>query len=44
MFKVVDQLNPIGAMNIFMKPNCKQCMEKRLTILKIYMKTRHGYE
>ena len=32
--KVVNQLNPIGAMKIFIKPNCNLCMEERLTILK----------
>ena len=34
MFKVVKQLNPIGAMETFTKPNCNLCMEERLTILK----------
>ena len=34
MFKVVKQLNPIGAMKTFTKPNCNICMEERLTILK----------
>ena len=33
-FKVVKQLNQIGAMKTFTKPNCKLCMEERLTILK----------
>ena len=33
-FKVVNQLNPIGAMKTFTKPNCNLCMEERLTILK----------
>ena len=33
-FKVVKQLNPIGAMKTFTKPNCNICMEERLTILK----------
>ena len=33
-FKVVNQLNPIGAMKTFTKPNCNICMEKCLTILK----------
>ena len=33
-FKVVTQLNPIGAMKTFTKPNCNICMEERLTILK----------
>ena len=32
-FKVVNQLNPIGAMKSFTKPNCNPCMEERLTIL-----------
>ena len=34
IFKVVTQLNPIGAMKTFTKPNCNLCMEERLTILK----------
>ena len=33
-FKVVNQLNPIGAMKTFTKPNFNLCMEERLTILK----------
>ena len=33
-FKVLKQLNPIGAMKIFTKPNCNLCMQERLTILK----------
>ena len=33
-FKVVKQLNPIGAMKTFTKPNCDLCMQERLTILK----------
>ena len=33
-FKVVKQLNLIGAMKPFTKPNCNLCMEERLTILK----------
>ena len=33
-FKVVKQLNPIGAMKTFTKPNCNLCMEERLTVLK----------
>ena len=33
-FKVEKQLNPIGAMNTFTKPNWNLCMEERLTILK----------
>ena len=32
-FKVVKQLNPIGAMKTFTKPNCNLCMEELLTIL-----------
>ena len=33
-FKVVKQLNTIGEMKKFTKPNCNLCMEGRLTILK----------
>ena len=33
-FKVVKQVNPIGAMKQFTKPNCNLCMEERLSILK----------
>ena len=33
-FKVVKQINSIGAMKNFMKPNCNLCMEECLTILK----------
>ena len=33
-FKVIKQLNPIGAMKTFTKPNCNLCMKERLTILK----------
>ena len=36
-FKVLKQLNLIGAMKTFTKPNCNLCMQERLTILKIYM-------
>ena len=32
--KVVKQLNPIGAMKTFTKPNFNLCMQERLTILK----------
>ena len=32
-FKVLKQLNPIGAMKTFTKPNCNLCMQERLTIL-----------
>ena len=33
-FKVVNQINLIGAMKTFTKPNCNLYMEERLTILK----------
>ena len=33
-FKEVKQLNPIGAMKTFTKPNCNLCMQERLTIIK----------
>ena len=33
-FKVTKQLNTIGAMKKFAKPNCNICMQERLTILK----------
>ena len=33
-FKVVNQLNPIGKMKTFTKPNCNLCIQERLTILK----------
>ena len=33
-FKVVKQLNTIGEMQTFTKPNCNLCMEECLTILK----------
>ena len=33
-FKVVKQINLIGAMKTFTKPNFNICMEERLTILK----------
>ena len=33
-FKVVKQLNLIGAMKTFTKPNCNLCMKEHLTILK----------
>ena len=32
-FKVVNQINLIGAMKTVTKPNCNLCMEERLTIL-----------
>ena len=32
-FKVIKQLNPIGAMKTFTKPNSNLCMQERLTIL-----------
>ena len=44
MFKVVNQLNQIGAMKNFTKPNCNICMQERLTILKKLRQTRHSYE
>ena len=33
-FKVLKQLNPIGALKTFTKPNCNLCMQEHLTILK----------
>ena len=33
-FKVVNHLNPIGAIKTFTKPNCNLYTEKRSTILK----------
>ena len=33
-FKVIKQLNPIGAMKTFTKPNCNQYIQERLIILK----------
>ena len=36
-FKVTKQLNTIGAMKKFMKPNYNLCMQERLTILKNYV-------
>ena len=33
-FKAVKQLNPIGAMKTFTKPNCNLCMKECLKILK----------
>ena len=30
----VNQLNPIGVIKLFTKPNCNLCMEERLIILK----------
>ena len=32
--KVVKQINPVGEMKTFTKPNCNLCMEERLTIVK----------
>ena len=32
-FRVIKQLNLIGAMKTFTKPNCNLCMQERLTIL-----------
>ena len=34
VFKVVNDINRIGAMKTFTKPNCNICMEEHLTILK----------
>ena len=39
-FKVINQLNPIGAMKTFTKPNCNLCMQERLTILKMLREKR----
>ena len=33
-FKVLKQLNPIGAMKTFTKPDYNLCIEERLTVLK----------
>ena len=33
-FKAVNQINRIGAIKSFTKPNCDLCMEERLTVLK----------
>ena len=33
-FKLVKQLNPIGAMKTFTKPNCSLCTEEHITTLK----------
>ena len=33
-FREVKQLNQIGAMKTFTKPNCNLCMEERLSIVK----------
>ena len=33
MFKVVNHINPIGAMKKIKKPNCNLCMEECLNIL-----------
>ena len=34
LLEVVNELNPIGAMKTFMKPNCNTYMEEHLTIIK----------
>ena len=34
-FNVLKQLNPIGAMKTFTKPNCNLCKQERLTIMKM---------
>ena len=44
MFKVVNNINPIGAMKKIKKPNCNLCMEELLTILNSLREKRHGYE
>ena len=33
-FKVIKQLNPIGAIKKITKPNCNLCIQEHLTILK----------
>ena len=33
-FKVAKELNPIGTMNKFTKPDCNLCTEESLTIIK----------
>ena len=37
-FKVVKQLRPIGAIKLFMKPNCNLCMVEPLMTLQSYVK------
>ena len=32
-FKVVKQLNPVGAMKFYMKPNCNICMHEHFMVL-----------
>ena len=39
-FKVTKQLNPIGSMKTFTKPNFNLCMQERLTIQKILREKR----
>ena len=39
-FKVLKQVNPIGTMNTFTKPNCNLCMKECLTILKMLLDKR----
>ena len=39
-FKVAKQLNPIGTMKIFTKPNCNLCMQECLKILKMLREKR----
>ena len=34
-FNVLKQLNPIGTMKTFTKPDCNLCMQERLTTLKM---------
>ena len=43
-FKLLNQINPILEMKVFTKPNCNFCMEKRLTILKIFIIKYYTYE
>ena len=33
-FELINQINPIGVMKTFTKPNCNLCMQERLTTLK----------
>ena len=43
-FKVVNNINHIGAIKIFTKPNCNLCLINSLKSSKIYVKIRHTYE
>ena len=40
-FKVITQLNPIGVMKTFTKPNCNLCMQEHLTNLKM-LRDKHA--